>query len=671
MIYADAPAFFVRKQPRFGGVGGGSVQPKGDFRIMKTVRRIAAVITALLMCPLPFSAAAYAEEPQSRTVISSASSYNNVAGGFTFIEEAGDEASLTAKLDGEPSPGAFVFYPDKNLELYDSARGKLGYSLGRAFELLGPSARAVLYISDRETVNSLVNFLLDSGNTDVFFMSDSLSLLASAKELCPSAGAVADYRKAFDGVPDRAKLAEIVTEMNIASASVALFADGCVNQESVRYLYGHFILSWVCASGELTEADALDVILSGAFAALGESTELLYKAATEYILPNTVTRFPLNIGHRGSPNHAQENSVESVLTADREGADAAEIDIYITTDGIPVIHHDAAVGEVNVEDLDLVELRRAAADKSVPTLAEIFEAVSDSDIDFFLEIKSGREDACEKISEVILEYGMADRCSIISFSAEQLDRMKGYLPGISRALLVGSWNTDDPDGTVVGLAPGLRSAGTALDITIGGGASSFDALVVEAHSRGIAITVWTFVHPNQIYEYIGNGSAALTVDIPDVMNSFYRSLEAELEVSEAEVGDEIRYKARFVNGSGDRKQVSGAEVTVPGSDDKFRSGFNSLTFTEAGNYRIYVKGTVDLGVGFEYSFCSGPLDIVIHEKVIPGDVNGDGKVGMPDIVMLIRYLSGWSVEISERAADMNSDSNISMADLVLLIRATV
>ena len=63
-------------------------------------------------------------------------------------------------------------------------------------------------------------------------------------------------------------------------------------------------------------------------------------------------------------------------------------------------------------------------------------------------------------------------------------------------------------------------------------------------------------------------------------------------------------------------------------------------------------------------------------EVHPGDIkyldlNGDGKVGMPDIVTLIRHLSGWDVEISEKAADMNSDSNIGMADLVLLIRATV
>lgn len=64
----------------------------------------------------------------------------------------------------------------------------------------------------------------------------------------------------------------------------------------------------------------------------------------------------------------------------------------------------------------------------------------------------------------------------------------------------------------------------------------------------------------------------------------------------------------------------------------------------------------------------GPIRVSVFPK---GDVNSDGRVGMLDIVTLIRYLFGWDVKISEKAADMNSDSNIGMADLVLLIRATV
>ena len=405
---------------------------------MKMMKRITAVLIAALMCPLSFAAAVSAES-ETAPIVSAESSYNNVAGGFTFVEEAGDEAALSAKLSGEVVPGAFIFYPDKSLALYDSAHGALGYSLERALTLLGSSSRPVVYVTDEETAGAAASFFMNKGVSDFFFMSDSLELLAKAKGFYPASGAIADYRKAFDSVPDREKLAEIVTEMNIASASVALFADGCVTPETARYLYGHFILSWVNAAGEIDEADALNVILSGAFAAVSDSTDILYKAATEDIMPNTVTRFPLNIGHRGSPNHAQENSVESVLTADREGADVAEIDIYLTTDEVPVIHHDPTINGVDIEGIDFASLRSIADNigKSVPTLAEIFDAVADSDIEFFLEIKSAQTNTAKRIAEVIRQYKMESRCSIISFSADQLRFVKEAMPGISSSLLVG------------------------------------------------------------------------------------------------------------------------------------------------------------------------------------------------------------------------------------------
>ena len=110
-------------------------------------RRITAVLIAALMCPLSFAAAVSAES-ETAPIVSAESSYNNVAGGFTFVEEAGDEAALSAKLSGEVVPGAFIFYPDKSLALYDSAHGALGYFLERALTLLGSSSRPVVYVTD-------------------------------------------------------------------------------------------------------------------------------------------------------------------------------------------------------------------------------------------------------------------------------------------------------------------------------------------------------------------------------------------------------------------------------------------------------------------------------------------------------------------------------------------
>ena len=636
---------------------------------MKMMKRITAVLIAALMCPLSFAAAVSAES-ETAPIVSAESSYNNVAGGFTFVEEAGDEAALSAKLSGEVVPGAFIFYPDKSLALYDSAHGALGYSLERALTLLGSSSRPVVYVTDEETAGAAASFFMNKGVSDFFFMSDSLELLAKAKGFYPASGAIADYRKAFDSVPDREKLSEIVTEMNIASASVALFADGCVTPETARYLYGHFILSWVNTAGEIDEAEALNVILSGAFAAVSDSTDILYRAATDDIMPNTVTRFPLNIGHRGSPNHAQENSVESVLTADREGADVAEIDIYLTTDEVPVIHHDPMINGVDIEGIDFASLRSIADNigKSVPTLAEIFDADADSDIEFFLEIKSAQTNTAKRIAEVIRQYKMESRCSIISFSADQLRFVKEAMPGISRSLLVGDWNDGDIFGTAVNLSMQVRSEGCGFDIKYVIRPSSFDEMVIEAHSRGVAVATWTFYNAQTLFEYTANGSMLLTTDIPDILGAFYRRLDVELISTEVGTGEAIEYKARIANTPGDTRKASKVEVTVPGAEGKFTPDSGSLTFTDPGEYTVYFNHTVDLDNDFQYALCSGPIRVSVFLK---GDVNSDGRVGMLDIVTLIRYLFGWDVKISEKAADMNSDSNIGMADLVLLIRATV
>lgn len=166
------------------------------------MKRITAVLIAALMCPLSFAAAVSAES-ETAPIVSAESSYNNVAGGFTFVEEAGDEAALSAKLSGEVVPGAFIFYPDKSLALYDSAHGALGYSLERALTLLGSSSRPVVYVTDEETAGAAASFFMNKGVSDFFFMSDSLEMLAKAKGFYPASGAIADYRKAFDSVPDR------------------------------------------------------------------------------------------------------------------------------------------------------------------------------------------------------------------------------------------------------------------------------------------------------------------------------------------------------------------------------------------------------------------------------------------------------------------------------------
>src|SRR5687768_11653193 len=48
----------------------------------------------------------------------------------------------------------------------------------------------------------------------------------------------------------------------------------------------------------------------------------------------------LIIGHRGASAHAPENTIPAFRLAERAGADAIELDIRMTADGIPVVVHD-------------------------------------------------------------------------------------------------------------------------------------------------------------------------------------------------------------------------------------------------------------------------------------------------------------------------------------------
>ncbi|MBR5620413.1 MAG: hypothetical protein IKW76_11815, partial [Clostridia bacterium] len=53
----------------------------------------------------------------------------------------------------------------------------------------------------------------------------------------------------------------------------------------------------------------------------------------------------------------------------------------------------------------------------------------------------------------------------------------------------------------------------------------------------------------------------------------------------------------------------------------------------------------------------------------PGDISGDGELGLLDAVMLSRYLAGgWGVSVNEINADVNGDAVLDLRDVVLIRR---
>jgi glycerophosphoryl diester phosphodiesterase len=80
------------------------------------------------------------------------------------------------------------------------------------------------------------------------------------------------------------------------------------------------------------------------------------------------------IGHRGDPYVRRENTLVSLRSALEAGADAVEIDVRITSDGTPVLLHDATLERLWGHDrplpaLTYAEVRELTAD-GVPTLRD-------------------------------------------------------------------------------------------------------------------------------------------------------------------------------------------------------------------------------------------------------------------------------------------------------------
>jgi len=117
---------------------------------------------------------------------------------------------------------------------------------------------------------------------------------------------------------------------------------------------------------------------------------------------------PVIIAHRTCPRHAPENSLQGIRRAAELGADVVEIDVRLTSDGLPVLLHDATprrtTGSVPEREAgsvpgNRIPLRWTPADRvrrlhladgePVPTLAEALAALP-STLGVAIDVKTPR-----------------------------------------------------------------------------------------------------------------------------------------------------------------------------------------------------------------------------------------------------------------------------------------
>lgn len=227
---------------------------------------------------------------------------------------------------------------------------------------------------------------------------------------------------------------------------------------------------------------------------------------------------PQIIAHRGASRDCLENTMEAFARALELGADAIELDVHATQDGVIVVHHDATVssdGESTGARVALATLSGAEVDEMrirgghrIPRLDEVFELVG-TRATVYVEVKGvGTADA---LVACLARHPRA-KLAVHAFDHRIPVAVRARRPGTSIGLLSASYPLDVAGIVVAAHADSFWQDATLIDAD----------LVANVHAVGVALIAWTVNDVEDARRLRDLGVDALCTDVPDVVRAALR-----------------------------------------------------------------------------------------------------------------------------------------------------
>ncbi|MEO5899679.1 MAG: glycerophosphodiester phosphodiesterase, partial [Ilumatobacteraceae bacterium] len=143
------------------------------------------------------------------------------------------------------------------------------------------------------------------------------------------------------------------------------------------------------------------------------------------------------IAHRGASRAERENTLAAFHRARSMGADAAELDVRRTSDGVLVVHHDGHLADGRA----IVSISAAELPTHVPTLGAALDACAGMWVN--VEIKNDPDDTgfdpTESIADETVAHLLArhedERWLISCFRIETVDRCRALAAQVRTAWL--------------------------------------------------------------------------------------------------------------------------------------------------------------------------------------------------------------------------------------------
>ncbi|MEU9083682.1 glycerophosphodiester phosphodiesterase [Streptomyces sp. NPDC048357] len=216
------------------------------------------------------------------------------------------------------------------------------------------------------------------------------------------------------------------------------------------------------------------------------------------------------VGHRGDPYRVRENTLPSIRSAFARGADAVEIDVRLTRDGVPVLLHDDTLQrlwghDVRLGDVTAPQLKELT-EGGVPTLRDALMAAGAGAGRLMLDLPGATSESVRTVVGLVRECGARERTYYCAGPNSML-AVRAADPGAEIAL---TWTTLSPPRRVLidAVAPrwlNYRFGLVSRELT--------DAL----HRDGLLVSAWTADTKCAMKRLVKAGVDAVTTNRVDVL----------------------------------------------------------------------------------------------------------------------------------------------------------
>lgn len=227
--------------------------------------------------------------------------------------------------------------------------------------------------------------------------------------------------------------------------------------------------------------------------------------------------------HRMGARAAPENTVAALRRAIEDGADWAELDVQLTSDGAIVVLHDFDLVRIGgpakrVADATLAEIRAIDVGRAskmpgfegekVPTLDEVI-AVARDRIGLNIELKPPTKAAEAPLTDAVVEAvrkgGILGRCRICSQAYDAVRRAKEAEPRLEVGYIAGA---------AIGDLARLR-----VDFLMVNAGMATGRFVRRAHAHGLRVHPWTVNDPDALPALLDAGADNVITDVPAAMRA--------------------------------------------------------------------------------------------------------------------------------------------------------